>query len=126
MSITDINRNLLVRLRQKVLTYVEYRAVSGVFRTIDRPPPLQPASVSSPRRGVHTRRAVRGSTTDTGLVASYSILPLRAQERGEEVDRETTQARHDGDRRNFIIEERRQDKTFKEEKDRRTIELRRW
>ncbi len=46
----------------KVLTYIEYRAVSGVFRTIDPPTPLNPASVSSPRTegggGVHTRRAV--------------------------------------------------------------------
>jgi hypothetical protein len=33
----------------KVLTYVEYRAVSGVFQNIDPPPPLHPASVSSPR-----------------------------------------------------------------------------
>jgi hypothetical protein len=48
----------------KVLTYIKYRAVSGVFRTIDPPPPLHPASVSSPRTkgggGGHTRRAVRG------------------------------------------------------------------
>jgi hypothetical protein len=32
--------------------YVEYRAVSGVFKNIeniDPPPPLHPASVSSPR-----------------------------------------------------------------------------
>ncbi len=27
---------------------MEYRAVFGVFRTIDSPPPLHPASVSSP------------------------------------------------------------------------------
>jgi hypothetical protein len=33
----------------KVLTYIEYSAVSGVFRTIDPLPPLHPASVSSPR-----------------------------------------------------------------------------
>jgi hypothetical protein len=33
----------------KVLTYIEYRAVSGVFRTIDPHPPLPLASVSSPR-----------------------------------------------------------------------------
>ncbi len=33
----------------KVLTCIEYRAVSGVFRTIDPPPLLHPASVSSPR-----------------------------------------------------------------------------
>jgi hypothetical protein len=46
----------------KELTYVEYRAVSGVFQNVDPPPPLHPASVSSPRtkRGIHTRRAVRG------------------------------------------------------------------
>jgi hypothetical protein len=49
----------------KVLTYVENRAVSAVFRTIEPPPPLHSASVSSPRtkgggRGVHTRRAVSG------------------------------------------------------------------
>ncbi len=47
-------------------TYIEYRAVSGFFRTIDPPPPLHPASVSSSSPalkgggGVHTRRAVRG------------------------------------------------------------------
>jgi hypothetical protein len=33
----------------KVLTYTEHRALSGVFRTIDPPPPLHPANVSSPR-----------------------------------------------------------------------------
>jgi hypothetical protein len=50
----------------KVLTYIEYRAVSGVFRTTELlipHPPLHPASVSSPStKGgrVHTRRAVRG------------------------------------------------------------------
>jgi hypothetical protein len=46
-----------------VLTYLEYIAVSGVFQTIDPPPPLHPASVSSPRTkggGVHTRRVMRG------------------------------------------------------------------
>jgi hypothetical protein len=32
----------------KVLTYVEYRALSGVFQNIDPPPPFHPASVSSP------------------------------------------------------------------------------
>ncbi len=53
----DISRN------HKVLTYVEYRAVSGVFPNIDPHPPLHPASLSSPRtKGgvVHTRRAVEG------------------------------------------------------------------
>jgi hypothetical protein len=61
----------------KVLRYKEYRAVSGVFQTIER--------VSSPRTkggGVHARRAVRGwgsifwKTPDIGL-ASYNIIPLR-------------------------------------------------
>jgi hypothetical protein len=41
-----------------VLTYIEYRAVSGVFQNIDPPPPLHPASVSSPaqkrRFGTHS------------------------------------------------------------------------
>jgi hypothetical protein len=45
-------------------TYIyRVQTESGVFRTIDPPPPLHPASVSSPRikgGGVHTRRAVRG------------------------------------------------------------------
>ncbi len=55
----------------KVLTCVEYRAVSGVFQNSDPPPPLHPASVSSPRtkggaRGVHTRRAVRGVGSGVG------------------------------------------------------------
>ncbi len=71
---------------QKVLTYIEYRAVSGVFRTIYPPPPLHPTSVSSPRtkgRGVHTCRAVRGwggvNISEDALhwMASYSIIPLR-------------------------------------------------
>ncbi len=51
----------------KVLTYVEYRAVSDVFQNIDPPahPPLHPASVSSPRTkggegGGYTLGAVRG------------------------------------------------------------------
>ncbi len=33
----------------EVFTYVEYRAVSGVFQTIDPPSVLHPASVSSPQ-----------------------------------------------------------------------------
>jgi hypothetical protein len=36
----------------KVLTHIEYRAVSGVFRTIDPPTPLNPASVSPGGEGV--------------------------------------------------------------------------
>ncbi len=61
--------------------------MSGVFRTIDPPPPLHPERVSSPRTkggGVHTRRAVRwvggqyfGRRQTIGL-ASYSIIPIRA------------------------------------------------
>jgi hypothetical protein len=47
----------------KVLTYIEYRAVSDVFQNIDPPPPSPPSECVLPphqRRGVHTRRAVRG------------------------------------------------------------------
>ncbi len=57
---------LVYTREHKVLTYVEYRAVPGVFQDIDPHPPLHRASVSSPRTkgggggGVHTRRAVRG------------------------------------------------------------------
>ncbi len=50
-------------LALKVLADIEYRAVSGVLRTIDTPPPLHPASVSSlctKRGGGYTCRAVRG------------------------------------------------------------------
>jgi hypothetical protein len=65
----------------KILTYIEYRAVSGVFRTIDPPPPLHPASVSSPRTkgGGHTLAGRGGGgggifrkTPDIGLVKRYN------------------------------------------------------
>ncbi len=53
----------LMGMNHKVLTYVEYRAVSGVFQNIDPPPP-SPLSecdlLPHQRRGVHTRRGVRG------------------------------------------------------------------
>jgi hypothetical protein len=42
----------------KVLTYIEYIAVSGVFRTIDPPPPLPLASVTV--LPPTTRQAVKG------------------------------------------------------------------
>jgi hypothetical protein len=69
----------------KVLTYIEYRAVSGVFQTIDPPPPLRPASVSFPRtngRGY----TLAGQWGGWGVkiledarhwLASYSIITLR-------------------------------------------------
>ncbi len=47
----------------KVLTYIEYRAVSGVFRTIEPPTPSPPSECVLPpplRRGVNNRRSVRG------------------------------------------------------------------
>jgi hypothetical protein len=64
----------------KVIKYsqiMEYRAVSGVFQTIDTPHPLHPASVSSPRtKGVcvlHTRPGCEGSifwkTPDIGFAS---------------------------------------------------------
>jgi hypothetical protein len=48
-------------LMHKVLTYVEYRAVFGVFQNIDSPPPLHPASVSPRTKGggVHSTLAGR-------------------------------------------------------------------
>ncbi len=83
------SQGLRIRLQQptghKVLIYVEYKTVSGVFQNIDPPPPLPPASMSSPRTkgGGNTlagRWGGRGSifwkTPDIGL-ATYSIIPLR-------------------------------------------------
>jgi hypothetical protein len=76
-------------LWHKVFTYVKYRAVSGVFQNIeniDPPPPLHPASVSSPRtKGGGVHRAVRGVGVNIledarhriGLL-QYSIISLRS------------------------------------------------
>jgi hypothetical protein len=38
----------LMGMNHKELTYVEYRAVPGVFQNIDPPPPSPPSDVSSP------------------------------------------------------------------------------
>ncbi len=50
----------LIRSRHKVLTYIEYRAVSGVFRNIDTPPPHRPASVYGPVFGAGDDTLARG------------------------------------------------------------------
>ncbi len=68
----------IVSVVHKVLLHIEYRAVSGVFRTIDPTPPLRPASGSSPphqRRGggVHTRRAVWGVGVNSSEDARHWI-----------------------------------------------------
>jgi hypothetical protein len=63
----------------KVLTYVENRAVSGVFQNIDPLPPLHPEGASSPAPkawGERVRGSIFWKTPDIGL-ASYSIIPLR-------------------------------------------------
>ncbi len=68
-----------------VLTYIEYRAVSGVFRLLT-PHPLSTQRVCpppAPKAGVHTRRAVRGWGVNIledarhWIGGSYSIIPLR-------------------------------------------------
>jgi hypothetical protein len=83
------NCDELFHNHHKVLTYVEYRAVSDVFQNIDPPTLLHPASASSPHTkggGVITRREVRGGgsifwkTPDIGL-ASYRIIPLRVSQK---------------------------------------------
>ncbi len=57
----------------KELTYVEYRAVSDVLQNIEPPPwaptPLPPHQ----RRGVHTRRGVRGMGVNILEDASHRI-----------------------------------------------------
>jgi hypothetical protein len=75
----------------KVLTYVEYRAVSDVFQYID-PHPLSTQRVCPPPApwgggGVHTRRAVRGWgsifwKTPGIRLACNSLIPLRSNENG--------------------------------------------
>ncbi len=78
----------------KVLTYVEYRAVSDVFQNIDPPPPSSPSECVLPpphqRRGLHTRRAVRGMGAIGGSVflktpaiglASYNNLSTTKRHR---------------------------------------------
>ncbi len=81
---TDRKRKVLEEAT-KYFTHIEYRAMSGVCRTIDPPPPLHPASVSppAPKGGGYTfagRWGGGGSifrkTPDIGL-ASYSIISLR-------------------------------------------------
>jgi hypothetical protein len=58
----------------KVILFIEYRAVSGVFRTIDPQPPLHPASMSSPRTKGGGYSLAGRKTPDIGLA---SIIPLR-------------------------------------------------
>ncbi len=61
--ITLKNIFVLIVYTQKVLTYIVYRAVSEVFRTIDPLPQLHPASVSSPctKGGGYTLAGRRGA-----------------------------------------------------------------
>ncbi len=74
--------NLTVGADHKVLSYIEYRAVSGVFRTLT-PHPLSTQRVCfppAPKAGGYTlaRRLIFRKTPDIGL-ASYSIIPLRGR-----------------------------------------------
>ncbi len=83
--------NCAVIRQHKVVTYVEYRAVSGVFHNIDPPPSLHPASVTSPRtiRLGGTHSILEDARHWIGLLqynpsAVYShllILLVRRQER---------------------------------------------
>jgi hypothetical protein len=72
-------------LKHKVLTYKEYRAVSGVFRTIDLPTPSPPSECVLRRTkggAIHTRRAVRGWGVNIledarHWIGSYSVISVR-------------------------------------------------
>ncbi len=71
----------IVSVSRKVLTYIEYRVVSVVFRTIDPPPPHRPARVYPPPHslgGEGVGRSIVQKTPVIGL-AFYSIIPLRSQ-----------------------------------------------
>ncbi len=87
-----------VHLTHKVLTYVEYRAVSSVFQNIDPPPHAPPSPPSECVLPPHQRRGVPGGYTlamrwggvggsifwnmsDKGL-ASYSTISLRPNPSG--------------------------------------------
>jgi hypothetical protein len=69
----------------KVLTYVEYRAVSGVFQNIDPPTPLSTQRVLPPHQrpgGTHSPGGEGGGGLNIledarHRMASYSIIPLR-------------------------------------------------
>ncbi len=63
----------------KVITYVEYRAVSGVFQNIDPPPPLHPASVSSPR----TREERQGKSNRRTKMRRKKEEPEKQEKKGE-------------------------------------------
>jgi hypothetical protein len=65
----ELNKKIKTKLKRaihKVLTYIEYRALSGVFRTIDPVTPSLPSECVLPQHqrrgggGVHSRRKVRG------------------------------------------------------------------
>ncbi len=77
-QVQKIRRIWTINPTHKVITYIEYKALSGVFRTFDPPPPLHPVSVSSPRTkgGAYTLAGRWGGggsivrkTPDIGLVS---------------------------------------------------------
>ncbi len=75
----------LIASSQKVLTYVEYSAVSGILKNIDPPPPSPPSECfllpHQRQGGTHSLGGEGGGgsiflkTPDIGL-ASYSIISL--------------------------------------------------
>ncbi len=86
-SVCGLRCRIYISVHHKELTYIEYRAVSGVFGTIDPPPPLHPSSVSSPPPKARSPGgdglgggggggSIFWKMPDIGL-ASYSIVPLR-------------------------------------------------
>jgi hypothetical protein len=73
---------MIIRYTHKVLTDIEYRAVSGVFQTIDPPSTLHPPG----GEGVGGQYFGRRQTLDWPLTAQYLYgYTVTVQDRGDKL-----------------------------------------
>jgi hypothetical protein len=87
LQVMDGEFRSLDRPLHKVLTYVEYKAVSGVSQNIDPPPPSPPRECVLPPHQSRGEDTLAGRWEGGGSIfwktpdielASYSIIPLRS------------------------------------------------